>query len=144
MKYVARAHHGSRGKGCHRHGGFALRRWVRGNELAPVQMNVRGRSLPARARSCSRRQALESPLLSNLLEVLKAQPPWSELPLVILTSGGESRRAGLLDLAAAAAGAVTLLERPISTRTLVRSVQVALRFAGANTKCVISSLSSRT
>src|SRR6266480_236424 len=72
-------------------------------------------------------EALESRLLSNLLEVLKAQPPWSELPLIILTSGGESRRARLLDLAAAAAGSVTLLERPISTRTLVRSVQVALR-----------------
>jgi signal transduction histidine kinase len=72
-------------------------------------------------------EALESPLLSNLLEVLKAQPAWSELPLVILTSGGESRRARLLDLAAAAAGTVTLLERPISTRTLVRSMQVALR-----------------
>ena len=72
-------------------------------------------------------EALESPLLSNLLEVLKAQPPWSELPLIILTSGGESRRARLLDLVAAAAGTVTLLERPISTRTLVRSMQVALR-----------------
>ena len=61
-------------------------------------------------------EALESPLRSLLLEVLKAQPPWSELPLIILTSGGESRRARLLDLAAAAAGSVTLLERPISTR----------------------------
>src|SRR4029453_7370003 len=60
-------------------------------------------------------------------EVLKAQAPWSELPLIVLTSGGESRRARLLDLAAAAAGTITLLERPISTRTLVRSVQVALR-----------------
>ena len=72
-------------------------------------------------------EALESPLVSNLLEALKAQPPWSELPLIILTSGGESRRAKLLDLAAAAAGTVTLLERPISVRTLVRSMQVALR-----------------
>ncbi len=72
-------------------------------------------------------EALESPQGSLLLDVLKAQPPWSELPLIILTSGGESRRAGLLDLAAAAAGSVTLLERPISTLTLMRSVQVALR-----------------
>src|SRR6266513_6403884 len=72
-------------------------------------------------------EALESTLLSNLLELLKAQPPWSELPLIILTSGGESRRARLLDLAAAAAGSVTLLERPISTRTLVRPMQGALR-----------------
>ena len=72
-------------------------------------------------------EALESLQGSLLLDVLKAQPPWSELPLIILTSGGESRRAGLLNLAAAAAGSVTLLERPISTLTLIRSVQVALR-----------------
>jgi len=72
-------------------------------------------------------EALESPEGSLLLDAVKAQPPWSELPLIILTSGGESRRAGLLNLAAAAAGTVTLLERPISTLTLMRSVQVALR-----------------
>jgi signal transduction histidine kinase len=72
-------------------------------------------------------EALESVQASHFLDVLSAQSPWSELPLIILTSGGESRRAGLLDLAAAAAGTVTLLERPISTRTLMRSVQVALR-----------------
>jgi signal transduction histidine kinase len=72
-------------------------------------------------------EALESAPGSLLLDALKAQPTWSELPLIILTSGDESRRAGLLDLAAAAAGSVTLLERPISTLTLVRSVQVALR-----------------
>ena len=72
-------------------------------------------------------EALESAQGSLLLDVLKTQPAWSELPLIILTSGGESRRAGLLNLAAAAAGTVTLLERPISTLTLIRSVQVALR-----------------
>ena len=72
-------------------------------------------------------EALESVQASRFLDVLRAQPPWSELPLIILTSGGESRRAELLDLAAAAAGTVTLLERPISSRTLMRSVQVALR-----------------
>src|SRR5437773_8409491 len=72
-------------------------------------------------------EALESAQGSLLFDVLRAQPTWSELPLIILTSGDESRRAGLLDLAAAAAGTVTLLERPISTRTLARSVQVALR-----------------
>ncbi len=72
-------------------------------------------------------EALEPVQGSLLLDALKAQPPWSELPLIILTSGGESRRAGLLNLAAAAAGSITLLERPISTMTLTRSVQVALR-----------------
>src|SRR2546429_9476426 len=67
-------------------------------------------------RSLLTEEALESAQGSLLLDVLKAQPPWSELPLIILTSGGESRRAGLLNLAAAAAGTVTLLERPISTQ----------------------------
>jgi signal transduction histidine kinase len=75
-------------------------------------------------------EALEPAQGSLLLDVLKAQPPWSELPLIILTSGGESRRAGLLNLAVAAAGTVTLLERPIGTLTLIRSVQVALRSRG--------------
>jgi signal transduction histidine kinase len=72
-------------------------------------------------------EALESDKGSLVLNILKAQPPWSELPVIILTGGGESRRAGLVNLAATAAGAVTLLERPISTLTLLRSVQVALR-----------------
>ena len=72
-------------------------------------------------------EALESPQISNLLRVLKDQPRWSELPLVILTSGGKSRLTMLLDLVTTAAGTVILLERPLSGRTLVRSVEVALR-----------------
>ena len=72
-------------------------------------------------------EALELPAVSNLLEVLQAQAPWSEVPVIILTSGGESRMARLLDLITAAAGTVTLLERPLAARTLVRSVDVALR-----------------
>ena len=72
-------------------------------------------------------EALESARGSFFLDVLKAQPSWSELPLIILTSGNESHRTRLLDLAATAAGTVTLLERPITSLTLMRSVQVALR-----------------
>jgi len=72
-------------------------------------------------------EALESSHLSHLTEVLRVQPPWSELPLVILTSGGEPRLARLLDLVTTAAGTVILLERPLAARTLVRSMEVALR-----------------
>ena len=63
----------------------------------------------------------------NLLEALRKQPAWSELPVIILTRGGESRVEKLLDSAATAAGSITLLERPLGTTTLVRSVEVALR-----------------
>jgi signal transduction histidine kinase len=71
-------------------------------------------------------EALELGSLSHLFEALAAQPPWSELPLIILTTGGESRLARLLELAADAAGSVTLLERPVGTTTLIRSLEVAL------------------
>jgi signal transduction histidine kinase/ActR/RegA family two-component response regulator len=71
-------------------------------------------------------EALEVPQVSDFMEALKAQPTWSELPLIILTSGGESRLAKLLDLIAVAAGNVTLLERPMSKATLLRSVRVAV------------------
>src|SRR3954464_6571272 len=72
-------------------------------------------------------EALESPQLGDVLQALESQPPWSELPLIVLTSGGESRRVKLLDVATAAVGTVTVLQRPIETRTLRRSVEVALR-----------------
>jgi signal transduction histidine kinase len=71
-------------------------------------------------------EALETPGGFDLLETLKRQPAWSELPVIILTTGGESRLIRLLELAADAAGTITLLERPISSITLLRSVEVAL------------------
>ena len=72
-------------------------------------------------------EALELSGAPKLFELLKGQPPWSEVPLVILTSGGESRVGKLLDLAGSAAGSVTLLERPMRSATLLRSIHVALR-----------------
>ena len=43
-------------------------------------------------------EALELPGASDLMHNLKVQPAWSELPLVVLSSGGEARQASLLDL----------------------------------------------
>jgi signal transduction histidine kinase len=71
-------------------------------------------------------EALETQRGFDVGEALKRQPEWSELPLIILTTGGEPRLIRLLELAADAAGAVTLLERPLNSITLVRSVEVAL------------------
>lgn len=72
-------------------------------------------------------ESLERESLSALLQRLSAQPAWSELPVIILTTGGESRFAQLLDLATRAAGSLTLLERPLGTATLLRTIEVALR-----------------
>ena len=71
-------------------------------------------------------EALEMPGALDLLRALHEQPAWSELPLIILTTGGAPRAIQLLEMATAAAGSVTLLERPIRTTTLLRSVEVAL------------------
>lgn len=72
-------------------------------------------------------EALELAQLPELLEQLRNQPSWSELPLIVLTHGGESRLARLLDAVADAAGGMTVLERPIGTGTLVRTVEAAVR-----------------
>src|SRR5256885_10070149 len=69
-------------------------------------------------------EALESPQGSLLLDLLKGQSQWSELPLIILTSGGESRRAGLLNLAAAAAGSVSISARAFRPPTCILLGQV--------------------
>jgi len=71
-------------------------------------------------------EALEVANVSELLQALRAQPQWSELPVIILTTGGESRLVRLLEMATEAAGSVTLLERPIGTNTLLHSLEVAL------------------
>ena len=118
--------------------------------MAPVGQDARaiaellmGRGLPTRicngaAECCAEinagagavlltEEALETERGRDVLGALKMQPQWSELPLIILTTGGEPRLNRLLELAAEAAGTVTLLERPISSITLLRSVEVALR-----------------
>lgn len=72
-------------------------------------------------------EALDLPQIPELLRQLKAQPPWSELPLILLTRGGESRWARVLSHVAEAAGSITLLERPLGEATLLRSIEVALQ-----------------
>ena len=72
-------------------------------------------------------EALELPQIPDVLRQLEAQPPWAELPLIVLTHGGESRLARLLNLVAEAAGSMTLLERPLGQATLLRSIEVAVQ-----------------
>src|ERR1700745_1787457 len=72
-------------------------------------------------------EALYLPGLPDLINALRAQPSWSELPVIILTHSGRSHLPGVVESTAEAAHGVTLLERPIGTTTLSRAVQVALR-----------------
>ncbi len=69
------------------------------------------------------RQSLEC-----LAALLANQPAWSDLPLIVLISGGEATAKGagfLQDLGSRCA--VTLLERPLRRVTLVSAIRSALR-----------------
>lgn len=73
-------------------------------------------------------EALRQDAVKSLQEELVQQPPWSDFPLIVMTSGGNTTdasryRLGLLE----PLGNVSLLERPLRTETLVSSLQAALR-----------------
>ena len=69
--------------------------------------------------------ALEVPVL---LKTLEQQPPWSDVPLILLTTsgGGDEMSRRALEIFGPTAN-VTLLERPLQAVTLVSTLQVALR-----------------
>ena len=63
--------------------------------------------------------------IQNLLEALKTQPTWSNLPIVMLMQGTVTSPAATRILRSLRS--VTLLERPAPTRSVVSAVQAALR-----------------
>ncbi len=72
-------------------------------------------------------EALTPESMLLLRATLGLQPPWSDLPVIILTSGGrEPSGKGRLAQALDALGNTTLLERPLRVATLVHAAQAAL------------------
>jgi PAS domain S-box-containing protein len=69
--------------------------------------------------------AFGDPHISQLLTALSRQPPWSDIPIVVLCQASPPALvpAQVLD----SLRNVTILERPTSSRTLLSSVQAALR-----------------
>src|SRR5690242_9573504 len=66
--------------------------------------------------------------VSALTSVLSEQPPWSDIPLIVTTSGGEATDASQRHLEILEPlGNVSLQERPLRAVTLVSAVQTALR-----------------
>ncbi len=73
-------------------------------------------------------EALRPDTVESLSAILRSQPPWSDFPLLIMTSGGQEtdasrRRLRLLE----PLGNITLLERPFRTVTLLSTVRAMLR-----------------
>ena len=73
-------------------------------------------------------EALVASEIPALLDRLGQQPPWSDIPLILLTTsgGGDEMSRRALEIFGPTAN-VTLLERPLQAVTLVSTLQVALR-----------------
>ena len=63
--------------------------------------------------------------VNNLLDVLAREGPWSDLPLIVFTRGGETSEDILERLGPL--GNATILERPVRLSTLLSAVKAALR-----------------
>jgi DNA-binding response OmpR family regulator len=73
-------------------------------------------------------EALTPEALRSLIDCATQQPPWSDVPLIVLTSGGGETPINADVLAALGkAGNVTLIERPVRAATLLSSIKSALR-----------------
>jgi signal transduction histidine kinase len=73
-------------------------------------------------------EALNSSARNALLEKLRTQPAWSDIPIIVFT--GEDELSSTIPVALreiAARANVTLLERPVRIATLVTAVRSALR-----------------
>ena len=73
-------------------------------------------------------EALTSEAMQCLTGALAQQPPWSDIPVVVLTSGGGGTPANVAALSnLIETGNVTLIERPVRVMTLMSTVRSALR-----------------
>jgi two-component system, sensor histidine kinase len=69
--------------------------------------------------------SLGDPDMPLLIAALRSQPAWSDVPVVVLMRDHERPIAGLRTLEAL--GNVTVLDRPVSTRSMISAMQSALR-----------------
>jgi len=66
--------------------------------------------------------------LGPLVHYLSHQPSWSDIPIIVIVTGGDSKSFGFQRMARlGVTGNVTLLERPFRPVTLLNAAQVALR-----------------
>jgi signal transduction histidine kinase/ActR/RegA family two-component response regulator len=73
-------------------------------------------------------EALSAHALDRVAGVLENQPKWSDLPVVLCSTGGDVGRVNALRMRALdGLGNVMVIERPMQTRTLLAAVQAGLR-----------------
>jgi len=103
--------------------GDAMRTAIRASASALLEMLAQGAAAVIAAD-----EALDREAVANLGRWVMAQPPWSDMPFVVLTSRGAPRpsttkRAAELEVL----GNVTFLERPVRPETVRGSMRAAAR-----------------
>ena len=73
--------------------------------------------------------ALADPGIDQVLEALGCQPPWSDVPAIVLC--GHDQLPKLASVAMRTLRNVTVLERPTTSRTLISAVKAAIRARAA-------------
>jgi len=72
-------------------------------------------------------ESLNTRSLKHLLILLEEQPPWSDIPLILLASGYEPGAPGFASIKALGnSSAVTVLDRPLRVVTLLSAVKTSL------------------
>ncbi|HXH39965.1 MAG TPA: ATP-binding protein [Thermoanaerobaculia bacterium] len=72
-------------------------------------------------------EALTPPAMRRIADTLAAQPPWSEIPLMIFVAEPDMDRAARSFEGLGPRAHVTLVDRPIHVKTLLSSMRTALR-----------------
>jgi len=72
-------------------------------------------------------EAMNAEAMTRVARLLEAQPPWSELPFIILLPQAEAARTSDSFVALGRRAHVTLVDKPIHVKTLVSATEAALR-----------------
>lgn len=84
-------------------------------------------ALPNAGAAIITEEVLRGETIGLLAGRISSQPPWSDIPIIVLTGGGMSTAATEVAVRARAPlGNVSLLERPLRPATLISSVRAAL------------------
>jgi hypothetical protein len=83
-------------------------------------------------------EALTPPAIEKIATCLKEQPPWSDIPIVVLTSGGLASGASAKKVRELEVlGNITFFERPVRPDTVRSAMRAALRAGCGSMTCGI-------
>ncbi|MDP8915735.1 MAG: ATP-binding protein [Pseudomonadota bacterium] len=101
-----------------------------GYEVCPDLGQVRSCMEPGAGALLVTEEALAGADLTPLLDWIERQPPWSDIPVIVLATKQSGCRAPRATQVLGRLGNVVLLERPINAETLTSAARSALRARG--------------